>query len=240
MNSHHDNQGFTLVELMITMAIAGMIMAAVYSAYLAQQRTSTAQRQVVEMQQNIRAALNVMMQEIRMAGYDPTKDANAAILTAGAGRMGFTQDITNNAGTGDSDGDVGDANETVTYGFATDDDASPQDGVADAGVASLGRKTSELSGFQPIAENIQAIQFRYLDEDGAATADLKKIRTVQISILARAGIPDPKFTNATTYRPASGDVWDLNGAEDGNANPPNDNYRRRLMITTVQCRNMGL
>lgn len=237
MNSHHDNQGFTLVELMITVAISGMIMAAVYSAYLAQQRTATAQRQVVEMQQNIRAAMNVMMQEIRMAGYDPTDDANASILTAGVGRMGFTQDITDDDGDGDSDGDVGDANENVTYGFKDADDAT-LDGVADAGVASLGRNTG--SGFQPIAENIQAIELRYLDDNGVVTADLNDIRTVQISILARAGNPDPKFTNATEYRPASGGVWDLNGAATGNANPPNDNFRRRLMITTVQCRNMGL
>ncbi|MBV5326183.1 MAG: prepilin-type N-terminal cleavage/methylation domain-containing protein, partial [Chlorobium sp.] len=48
------NEGFTLVELMITMLLAGIITAAVYSAYRTQQRSYVTQEQVAELQQNIR------------------------------------------------------------------------------------------------------------------------------------------------------------------------------------------
>lgn len=229
-------KGFTLVELMLTMAISGMIVAAIYSAYLSQQRTYLMQEQVAEMQQNIRAALDLLSREIRMAGYDPTGGAGAGITTASAGRIGFTKDITNSTGNASTgDGSLNGPNENITFGFSNANDSGP-DGIADAGIAPLGRNTG--GGFQPIAENIQAIEFRYLDVNGAVTATLADIRAVQISILARAGRPDQDFTNSVTYTPASGVAWDLNGAAAGNA--ANDNFRRRLLITTVQCRNMGL
>lgn len=240
MNKSYNNyRGFTLVELMITVAISGIITAAIYSAYIAQQRTYLAQEQVAEMQQNIRAAIGMMEREIRMAGYDPNDDAGAGITIASAGRIGFTQDITNSTGTAsEGDGSLDGPNENITFGFSNTHDSGP-DGIADAGVAPLGRDTG--GGFQPIAENIQAIEFYYTMKDGTATtapATLADIRSVQVSILARAGQPDRNFTNTMTYTPASGTPWDLNGAAAGNA--ANDNFRRRLLITTVQCRNLGL
>jgi type IV pilus assembly protein PilW len=243
-------KGFTLIEIMITLAISGIIMAAIYSAYISQQRTYLAQEQVVEMQQNLRAALDMLARETRMAGYDPTGAAGASFTTASAGQMSFTQDITDNAGTGDGDGDfvdddgdLVDDGEVIDYGFSVADDAG-RDGIPDADAdgdgipdpVALCRQNG--GGYQSIAENIQAIEFRYLDSGGAVTATLSDIRSVQISILARAGQPDPDFTNNMTYTPASGVAWDLNGAAFGSA--PNDHFRRRLLITTVQCRNMGL
>lgn len=226
--------GFTLVELMITMAISGIIMAGIYSAYLAQQRTYLAQEQVAEMQQNIRAAMDTMVRQIRMAGYDPTGAAAAGITTALAGQIGFTQDT-------NGDGDTADSSELFDFGFSAADGAdNNRDGLPDtpAAALSLGCQTGGVGGYQAIAENIQAIEFRYLDSDGIATTTLENIRSIQVSILARAGRPDPSFTNTMTYTPASGTAWDLNGAAAGNA--ANDNFRRRLLITTIQCRNMGL
>jgi type IV pilus assembly protein PilW len=241
-----DNRGFTLVELMVTLAMAGIIIAAVYTTYTIQQKTYTAQDQVIEMQQNIRAAITTMVQELRMAGYDPTTTAHCTIVgpTAPATAVSsirFQQDITDAAGTApDGDGTINPLsaphNEDITYGFAAADDANG-DGLVDngSGFASLRRNS------QPIAENIQAIEFLYTLEDGTTTTtptttDLSNSHTVTISILARAGQRDAKFINSTSYTPASGTVWDLNGAAAGTA--PNDNYRRRLLIRTVQCRNM--
>ena len=63
-----NSNGFTLVELMISVAMTGIILAAVYSVYTLQQKTYTAQDQVVEMQQNIRAAILTAIPELRMAG----------------------------------------------------------------------------------------------------------------------------------------------------------------------------
>jgi len=242
-----NNKGFTLVELMISLAMTGIIIAAVYSVYTLQQKTHTAQDQVVEMQQNIRAATMIMEQELRMAGYDPTSDADATFTAATVAGFGFGQDITDTAGTDtDGDGKLDGPNEIIGYGFAAGD--ANNDGFVDAGgVSALGRSTG-FGALQPIAENIQAIEFFYTVEDGTQTTSpvadgfsLSDIRTITISILARTAWQDPKFVNNFVYTTASGDEWGLNGRTAAGAGVPfNDNYRRRLLITTVQCRNMGL
>ena len=46
--------GFTLVEMMISMALLGTIMIGVYNLYLSQQDQSLIQEDVVELQQNLR------------------------------------------------------------------------------------------------------------------------------------------------------------------------------------------
>ncbi len=228
-NSHvklSNRSGFTLVELMLTMAISGIIMAAIYSAYIAQQRTYLAQEQVAQMQQNIRAAMDIMTREIRMAGYNPNSSAGAGITTALPGELSFTQDL-------NSDGDFTDSQEDLTYSLY----------VATDGVRKLGRRdnTGAAPAFQAVAEGFDALEFRYLDAANAVTAIPADIRSIQISILARANRPDTSFTNTMIYTPASGNAaWDINGTVAGTGNPPNDNFRRRLLITSIQCRNLGL
>jgi type IV pilus assembly protein PilW len=92
-------------------------------------------------------------------------------------------------------------------------------------------------GRKVVAENISQLEFQYLDENGNVTATLANIRSIQISLLAVAGRPDQNFTNTMTYYPASNPTENPLGTKWG---PFNDNLRRRLLITTVQCRNLGL
>lgn len=211
-----NNNGFTLVEIMVALALAGIVMASIYTAFLSQQRSYLAQEQVSVMQQNIRAGLNIMTQEIRMAGFDPTGNADATISAATAGSITFSMDL-------NEDEDTVDSGENITYSLYTTD-----------GVQKIGRKNPINN--QAVAENIDQLEFYYTLADGTKTTtpsatEFAKIKSVQISILAKAGRLDPNFTNSATYTTASGVVW----------NPtPDDNYRRRLLITTVQCRNMGL
>lgn len=211
------NRGFTLVELMITVAISGIVMGSLGAAYIAQQRNATAQEQVVEMQQNIRAGLDILEREIRMAGYDPSHKAGATITAATNNSLSFTMDL-------NGDNDVGDTGENLTYSLYTS-----------GGIQKLGRtdNTGGL-GILAVAENIQAIEFNYTMADSTTTTapapPLSNIRAVQISILARASGPDSNFTNTAIYNAPSGTTW----------GSYNDNLRRRLLISTIQCRNMGL
>lgn len=231
-----NGQGFTLVELMITLAMSGIIVAAIYSAYIIQQKTYYTQDRVVEMQQNIRAGLEMMTSEIRMATYDPGGNADASITTATARRFAFTADLNDDGNF--IDGANSDPNEQVTFCLdapAADPDGCDDDGIADSGAASIVRND------QAIADGIHAVEFCYTLDDGTTktktptAAQLEKIQKVQITMLAVSSqenerYADPKYTNSLTYTTGFGDVW----------GPYNDNFRRRLLTSTVNIRNQGL
>ena len=61
-------RGFTLVEILIVIAILGVIMGVVYSVYLTHQKSAYTQEEVVEVQQNLRIAMESITKDIRMAG----------------------------------------------------------------------------------------------------------------------------------------------------------------------------
>jgi prepilin-type N-terminal cleavage/methylation domain-containing protein len=61
-------QGFTLIEVLIVIAILGVIMGAVYSVYLTHQKSAYTQEEVVEVQQNLRIAMDAITRDVRMAG----------------------------------------------------------------------------------------------------------------------------------------------------------------------------
>lgn len=65
--------GFTLIELLIAMALSGIVIAAIYSLYLSQAKSYVIQDQVAEMQQNARVAMEMMIRDIRMAGFGAPK-----------------------------------------------------------------------------------------------------------------------------------------------------------------------
>jgi type IV pilus assembly protein PilW len=242
MRSYREFDGFTLVELLITMLISGIIIAAIYSSYIAQQRTYLAQEQVIYMQQNIRAGLEVIGNEIRMAGYDPSGNSNADILPGTNSRIIlFSQDL-------NEDGDALDAGETLTFALGGTD--GNNDGVVDNidvdgnGITDAGSTITRDNGggAQPVALNIQALEFFYTLKDDTkvlnpTTSQLDKIKSVQISILAVAEQQDRNFMNSRTYYPGSNPSGSATGTTWG---PFNDNFRRRLLTYNINCRNMGL
>ena len=165
-------QGFTLVELLVAMALAGIVIGAIYSTYRSQQDSYNNQEVVAEMQQNLRAALYMMVRDIRIAGYDPSELADAGIVSAGPNSINFTFDINDGVdndadGTVDeidepiiNDGDVTDANENITYSIDTTDADNPKL-VRNAG-----------GGDQPVADYIDEVGFAYaFDNDGDNQVD---------------------------------------------------------------------
>lgn len=229
------DNGFTLVELMIALAVGGIVMAAVMTSFLSQHNVYLAQDEVVEMQQNARVVLDMLTRDIRTAGYNPSGKANAGIVTFTQGRLGFTQDLDGN---GTLDITPKTTVEVITYGFASAYDADTN-GIVDANGASapLGRNTGTATGledashaFDPVANNFRAIEFRYLDGAGLVTTTASDIRSIQVSILVQAAHPDTKTpVPSRAYTTPSGATWDSTAG-----------YRSRYFTTTIQCRNLGL
>jgi prepilin-type N-terminal cleavage/methylation domain-containing protein len=63
------NQGFTLVELLVAMAIATVILTAIFSTFKSQQDSYVVQSQLAMTQQNVRGAMQLISRDIQMAGY---------------------------------------------------------------------------------------------------------------------------------------------------------------------------
>lgn len=67
------NSGFTLIELMVVLVIAGLLLGGVYSMLIRQQQSYQTQNQVVEVQQNLRSALILLRYDLRMIGHGLTE-----------------------------------------------------------------------------------------------------------------------------------------------------------------------
>ena len=210
--------GFTLVEVLIALLVGSIVMAAVMTSFQSQHNTYLAQDQVVEMQQNARVAMDMLVRDIRSAGYDPN-NLGASITAAGDGTEFLPLQFTHDDGTG--------VLETIAYSlydaYATSVPPG-NDGLVD----DLARDTG--GGRQAVAENISQLEFRYLDGNGNVTATLGDIRAIQVSIMVQAALADTKANPpARTYTTPSGAIW--------NSTP---GFRSVYLTTTVQCRNLGL
>jgi type IV pilus assembly protein PilW len=85
-NTRHRNQtrrlssnGFTLIELLITMAIVSIVLAAVISIYAGLSKSYTTETARATAQQDIRSAIALMVQDIRLAGLDPLGTAGGGV-----------------------------------------------------------------------------------------------------------------------------------------------------------------
>jgi len=223
--------GFTLLELLISMALAVIITTAGYLFYDSQVRTRIAQERVTDMQQNLRSAMVMMGGDIRMAGYDPEESTGAGFTVANAGTLSFEVSVEAEANGIDDNGngDIDEAaeatlpmtTETISYTLNDEDGDGDQDLVRIFG----GNRVV-------VAENMQGLELNYLMDDGTAIAapgDLGRIIAVNVALLARSMTPDNTFSNGLQYR-GYAQTW----------GPYDDGYRRRLLRRTVRCRNQGI
>ena len=218
-----NEQGFTIIELLVGMVIFLLALTAIYSTFQAQHKSYLMQQEVAAMQQNLRAAMFYMQREIRMAGCDPTGDANAGIVTANSDSISFTEDVRGDfdpdvpVDDPNPDGDIDDPNEDITYNL----DDSDGDGVDDE----LDRNN------QTVAQNIDALNFVYLDANGIETAVLADIRSVEITIVARISRPLRDSPNNRDY---------FNQRNTQILSAQGDRYSRKRLTSAIKCRNLGL
>ena len=211
-----NKRGYTILELLVAIAISGIFMGAIYSAYISQQRSTLGHEQVSAMQRNLRSAMYYMEKEIRMAGCDPTGRTNAGIIQANANLIDFTGDI-------DADGTIN-SDEHIIYSLLGND---------------------LLRNGTTIAENIDALNLVYLDGDSPPNAlnpgitdvsasSMPDIRSVQVTVLARTGKEDPRYTDSTT------DYTNKLGETIFTPSGNGVHFRRKFLRTNIKCRNLGL
>jgi len=69
-------QGISLIELLVALTIFGISIGAVYRLFIVQSKAYTVQDQAVEVQQNVRSAMEVLLRDLRMTGYDDDSAAS--------------------------------------------------------------------------------------------------------------------------------------------------------------------
>lgn len=205
-----DKKGFTLVELLVSIAVGMVIMLAVYAALQMAQRSSTSVAYKITTQQDVRSVLDLMAMEIRMASYNPSNTSSTWSAASPLACMPNTttapatyKGIKSATATGiavamdlDSSGVIGKVgadNEYIVYSYNGADTItrSVSCGTAEAILGGTGTNTNVRNATAGLS------LFRYfnrLDVEIPATslpAQIPNIRRILITIVADTEQNDP-------------------------------------------------
>ncbi len=157
--------GFSMVEMLLVLGTVAILFGAVYAGFDRLNRSYTAENVKAGSQQSVRNAVEMMVQDIRLAGLNPLRTAAAGVQEATATRLRFTADA-------NFDGDVADEFEDIAYELS--------------GTAL--RQTNHL-GTEVLLEGVAALNFRYFDGGDVQipfpiddAAELEAIRSVEITL----------------------------------------------------------
>ncbi len=155
-----DRRGLTMVELMISLAIFGVIMGVVFSFLVGARNSYQDTRERAQYQQSMRAVLSLITREVRSTGCDPSGAGFEQFTVATTGVMQCSMDL-------NGDGDIVDVgpDETITYGY----NAAAGELVRSNGVIGM-----------TVLRGLNNLTFTYFDANGAV------LGAVPLSALDRA------------------------------------------------------
>ncbi len=160
--------GFSLIELIIVMAVSLIVLGAMSSAFTSHAKTTSMQVLTVDTVHRARTALASMTRDIRMAGYRTSSSAVTGIAQATATSIRILVDI-------NQDGTISGSDEDVTLSFDN------------------GSKTINRNG-NVMADQIESLALTYTLKDGStsqAPTDLTSIRKVTLTLIVRSSTIDP-------------------------------------------------
>lgn len=177
--------------LLMAVAISGMIIGSILYLLVNQVRLFDAQDVRRDMVQNTRVALEVMSRELRMAGYNPTG--------ASFNGLAYTPTYLHIRADLNGDGETDGPDEEIRYTYEP-----AQQQIIRAGRA----------GQEPLADNIQAFTFAYLDQHGQPTTVSAHIRQIRLTVTARAAGAE---ASSTQHSPRSYTLTTLVNLRNGSA-----------------------
>lgn len=161
---HHATDGFTLIEVIMALALtslATLSMIALYRSHLQAYQLGTAQ---VEAQRGLRTAMTRISHDLRSAGYDPSGTSGAGVVAAHRDFLYFTRDIVSSAPPA-LDG----ADEHLAFCLYQGDKLGIHRGSQGGGSCSgSGGPACDRPGrgyHQPLAEGITHLEFVYWAHD---------------------------------------------------------------------------
>jgi len=76
-----NKNGVSLIELLVALVICGVVVAGAYRFFITQTRAYSVQDQVIEAQQSVRLAMEILLSDLRMAGYDDDSIHSTVTIT---------------------------------------------------------------------------------------------------------------------------------------------------------------
>jgi len=157
--------GFSLVEILVAMVSASILMAAVVGLFTTLNKSYTTQTVAADAQQVVRAGIDFMAENIRMAGLDPAETGLFGIVgPPGSNSIDFTADMNFN-GVLDNPSAAPDPPERITYYLNGSQVMQSANGSV-----------------QALLGNVTDLTFTYFDADDLETAVVDDIRTIRISM----------------------------------------------------------
>ena len=175
-----------MVELLVSLLLTSIIMTAVYSVYRVQTHSAKVQENRLEAQEYARSVLDMMVREIRNAGYAPTGAACAGVALASAQSLQFLYDA-------DADGNCTPPDEDITYAFDTT-----------GCTGGLGNITRGSGNPLTNCNVTSSFDLRYLKQDGwelsrpVTSGELANIQRVNIALTVQSLKPDTEFGGQLT------------------------------------------
>jgi type IV pilus assembly protein PilW len=162
--------GFSMIEMVLALAAVAIMFSAIYAGFERLNRSYAAENVKAGTQQSARIGVEMMVQDIRLAGLNPLGTAGAGIVADPTPTLlRFTADL-------NFDGDTNDPFEDITYDLS--------------GTTLRQTNRNDLVNPNPevLLENVSELIFTYLDSNGNVipTANLAArrldIRTIGISL----------------------------------------------------------
>lgn len=153
------NKGFTVAEFLVAFALLSVMLAGMVKLFGLVNQSYTTQNAAANVQQIVRNGIDIMTQNIRMAGFNPLKLSDVGIKNDfSANNIHFSFDL-------DSDGTVIDAEDIR---FFLENQALKR----------------QIRGGNRITliDNVTALNFSYLDVNDQTTNNQADIKTVVVSM----------------------------------------------------------
>ena len=171
MPENHNQSGMTLVEILVAMAIMGLIATGIYNLFRVHNLMAAKQEETTQMQQELLSAIVQIAEDLRMCGYSTGSGIN----------VGFNATATNSTAVYCTKQQTGlvPANINTNIGYMFDADNNKIDFFLNSN-----------STWTTAASNISDLNFIYFDIDGniipLPIVDTRTIRYVEITATAQA------------------------------------------------------
>lgn len=168
----NNNKGLTLIELLVALVISSLIIGAAIAVHLANQRIYVKEEALTNIRNNVRGALDIMISDIRDAGYNPQQvpEFDPAIRTAWSDWVAVRIDTNSNG--------ICEYGEERGYH------------IYQGNLCRMFCPTPCLD-FVLVAENIDYLEFRYFNATGTELArpvtatELENIRAIKVIIVGK-------------------------------------------------------